>query len=294
MFSDLQLNQAAANRNKRQQLDHLLRIVAPHERIILASIGLVLLALVVWVIFGSIVRSVTVDGVLLKPGVRHEVVSIEPGHLVKFLVVLGDQVEKGNPVARQTVPELEREMIALRDQIEILEAGIRQIGGDGTHSLLSSAQEALLQMEGRRVAKEVIVSHMSGEVMALKATPGDYLPAGSVVAQLRNHENKPLQAVLQVDPRIAKRLHTGMQASVEIVMPDGAMREVKGVVASITSGPLPHWLAAFRPEVTNNAYRIDIALHPQSDLAVPDGTPCRVRIVLGQHSLITLLDPEQI
>ncbi len=294
MFSDLQLNQAAANRNKRQQLDHLLRIVAPHERIILGSIGLALLALVVWVIFGSIVRSVTVDGVLLKPGVRHEVVSIEPGHLVKFLVALGDQVEEGAPVARQTVPELEREMIALRDQIEILEAGIRQVGGDGTHSLLTSAQEALLQMESRRVAKEVVVSHMSGEVMALKATPGDYLPAGSVVAQLRNHKNKPLQAVLQVDPRIAKRLHTGMQASVEIVMPDGAMREVKGVVASITSGLLPHWLAAFRPEGTNNAYRIDIALHPQSDLAVPDGTPCRVRIVLGQHSLITLLDPERI
>lgn len=294
MFNDLQLNQAAANRNKRQQLDHLLRIVAPHERVILASIGLALLALVVWVIFGSIVRSVTVEGVLLKPGVRHEVVSVEPGHLVKFLVDLGDQVEEGNPIARQTVPELEREMIALRDQIEILEAGIRQVGGDGTHSLLASAQEALLQMEGRRVAKEVVVSHMSGEVMALEAAPGDYLPAGSVVAQLRNHEDKPLQAVLQVDSRIAKRLQVGMQASVEIAMPDGTVREVDGEVASIASGPLPHWLAAFRPEGTNYVHRVDITLDSQLDPAVSDGTPCRVRIVLGQHSLIALLDPEQI
>lgn len=294
MFNDLQLNQAAANRNKRQQLDHLLRIVAPHERVILASIGFALLALVVWVIFGSIVRSVTVEGVLLKPGVRHEVVSVEPGHLVKFLVDLGDQVEEGDPIARQTVPELEREMIALRDQIEILEAGIRQVGGDGTHSLLASAQEALLQMEGRRVAKEVVVSHMSGEVMALEVAPGDYLPAGSVVAQLRNHEDKPLQAVLQVDSRIAKRLQVGMQASVEIVMPDGTVHEVDGEVASITSGPLPHWLAAFRPEGTNYAHRVDIALDFQLDPAVSDGTPCRVRIVLGQHSLIALLDPEQI
>lgn len=294
MFNDLQLNQAAANRNKRQQLDHLLRIVAPHERVILGSIGLALLALVIWVIFGSIVRSVTVDGVLLKPGVRHEVVSVEPGHLVKFMVDLGDQVEEGDPIARQTVPELEREMIALRDQIEVLEAGIRQVGGDGTHSLLASAREALLQMEGRRVAKEVIVSHMSGEVMALEVALGDYLPAGSVVAQLRNHEDKPLQAVLQVDSRIAKRLQVDMQASVEIAMPDGTAREVDGTVASITSGPLPHWLAAFRPEGTIYAHRVDITLDSQLDPAVLDGTPCRVRIMLGQHSLIALLDPEQI
>lgn len=292
MFSDLQLDQAAANRNKRQQLDHLLRIVAPHERIILASIGLVLLVLVVWVIFGSIVRSVTIDGVLLKPGIRHEVVSVEPGHLVKFLVAQGDWVEEGTPIARQTVPELEREMIALRDQIEILEAGIRQAGGDGTHSFLASAQETLLQMEGRRVAKEVIVSHMGGEVMALAVTPGDYLPAGSVVAQLRNRNNESIQAVLQVDLRIAKRLHTGMQASVEIIMPDGMVREVDGTVESITYGSLPKWLAAFRPGGANYMHRVDVVLHSQPDLAVPDGTPCRVRIVLGQHSPIELLDPE--
>lgn len=293
MFNSLFLDDAAANRNKRQQLDHLLRVAAPHERVILAGIGVALLALLAWVLFGSVVRSVTVDGVLLKPGVRHEVVSSEPGHLVKFLVAPGDKIKEGDPIARQTVPELEREMIALRDQLEILEAGIRQVGGDGTHSLLASAQEALLQMEARRLAKEVIVSHMSGEVMALEATPGDYLPSKSVVAQLRNHESKPLQAVLQVTPRMAKRLHVGMQASVEVVMPDGAAHEVDGEIASVTSGPLPHWLAAFRPEGMEYAHRIDIVLHPESGLAVPDGTPCHARIVLGQHSLVALLDPEQ-
>lgn len=153
MFNNLFLDDAAANRNKRQQLDHLLRIAAPHERIILAGIGVALLALVVWVLFGSVERSVTVDGVLLKPGIRHEIVSAEPGHLVEFLVSPEDKVEEGDAIARQTVPELEREMIALRDQIEILEAGIRQVGGDITHSLLTSAQEALLQMEARRIAK---------------------------------------------------------------------------------------------------------------------------------------------
>ena len=293
MFNSMFLDEAAANRNKRQQLDHLLRIAAPHERIILAGIGAALLALVIWALFGSIVRSVTVDGVLIKPGTRHEIVSVEPGHLVKFQVALGDQVEEGDPIASQTVPELEREIIALHDQREILEAGIREAGGDSTHPFLTSIHETLLQMEARRAAKEVIVSHMSGEVMALEIAPGDYLPAGSVVAQLRDQRSQALQAVLQVAPRMAKRFRVGMEALVEVVMPDGVVREVKGEIASMTPGPLPNWLAAFQPESTDYFHRIDIIFHPESELAVPDGTPCRAHIVLGRHSLIALLDSEQ-
>lgn len=294
MFNSLFLDDAAASRNKRQQLDHLLRVAAPHERVILAGVGVALLALLVWLLFGTVVRSVTVDGVLLKPGVRHEVVSTEPGHLVKFLVTRGDWIEEGTPIARQTVPELEREITALHDQIEILEAGIRQVGGDSANPFLASTQEALLQMEAQRAVREVIVSHMSGEIMALDVAPGDYLPAGSVVAQLREPEDKPLQAVLQVAPRMAKRLRAGMQASVEVVMPDGAVHEVVGEVVAVTSGPLSSWLEAYRSENVSYAYRIDITLHPESKLAVPDGTPCHVRIVLGRHSPIALLSLEQI
>lgn len=121
MFDNPFLEGAASSRNKRQQLDHLLRITAPHERIILAGIGVVLLALMAWALFGSIVRSVTIDGVLIEPGLRHEVVSTEPGYLVEFLVVPGDRVEAGDPIARQSVPELVRETAALRDRVEMLE-----------------------------------------------------------------------------------------------------------------------------------------------------------------------------
>lgn len=289
MFNNLFLDEAAASRNRRQQLDHLLRVAAPHERVILAGIGVTLLALLAWLLFGTVVRSVAVDGVLLKPGTRHEVFSTEPGHLVKFLVARGDRVEAGTLIARQTVPELEREISTLRDQIEILKMGIQQVGGSDAHSFLASNQEALLQMEARRTAREVIVSHMSGEVMALNVDPGDYLPAGSVVAQLRNPEDRPLQAVLQVAARMAKRLRAGMQASVEIAMPDGAVHEVAGEVAAVTSPP-SSWRGTHQPGGMDHAHRVDIVLHPESKLAVPDGTPCHVRIVLGRHSPAALLN----
>ena len=81
MFNLFFQEEAAASRNKRQQLDHLLRMAAPHERVILVGIGVVLLALVVWALFGSIDRSITSDGVLIEPGERYEIFTTEPGAL---------------------------------------------------------------------------------------------------------------------------------------------------------------------------------------------------------------------
>lgn len=290
MFGNPFLDQAANNRNKYQQLDHLLRVTAPHERMILAGIGLVMLALVAWALFGSIVRSVTIDGVLIEPGTRHELVSNELGYLEAFLVVPGDHVEVGDPIARQSVPDLDRETAALRDRVEVLKSELRQGDrqGSGLPSLLAAAQVALLQMEARRAARELIVSPVAGKVSALRSSPGEYLPAGGAVAQLRETEDQRLQAVLQVAPRMAKRIQPGMRASVEIMIPDDAQQRFDGEVSSVTFGPLPNWLATRRPAIPNVTHRVDVVLHHASDLSLPDTTPCRVRIVLGQQPITAL------
>ena len=92
MFNSPFRREALANRNQRQQLDHLLRVTAPHERIILASIGVALLALAAWAVFGRIPTGVTVDGILVESGVRHEIASLEPGQLLEYLVGPGDRM----------------------------------------------------------------------------------------------------------------------------------------------------------------------------------------------------------
>ncbi|MDE0144825.1 MAG: HlyD family efflux transporter periplasmic adaptor subunit [Nitrospira sp.] len=291
MFGSPFLQEAANNRNKRQQLDHLLRVTAPHERMILAGIGLVMLALVAWVLFGSIVRSVTIDGVLIEPGVRHEIISTEPGYLVEFLVVPGDHVEAGDPIARQSVPELDSETAALRNRIEMLKRESRQVGGEGSgvRSLLTAAQVALVQIEARRSSRELIVSPVAGEVTALRSAPGEYLSAGGGVAQLREAEDQPLQAVLRVSPRTAQRIRPGMRASVEVMIPDGVKRRLDAEVTLVTPGPLPNWLASLEPAILDSAHRVDVVLRQASDLSLPDVTPCRVRIVLGQQPLTVFL-----
>lgn len=293
MFDSLFPEESAAKRNERQQLDHLLRVSAPHERMVLAGVGVALLAFAAWVLFGSIARSISAEGLLIKPGVRHEAAAVESGHLVEFLVAPGGRVAAGGPVARQSVPELEREIAALRERVAQLQARAEGAGGRETalRGLLDAARTALLHAEAQRAAKEIIVSPIDGEVMAWHPSVGDYVPSGAAVARIRAAEGPSLQAVLRVAPRIAQRMRPGLPASVEFEMPDGTPRRLDGEVAAVVAGPLPDWLAALPPGVGNAARRVDVALSGVEGLSLPDGTPCRIRVELGRHPLFALLVP---
>lgn len=288
MFNNPFLQSAADSRNRRQQLDHLLRITAPHERVVLAAIGLVLAAVVLWALFGSVVRSVTLDGILIEPGARHDIVATEPGYLRTFLVAPGDRVRAGGPIARQTVPELDRETAALRDRVQRLRKEVGSAGGDSLPAPLASARVALIQMEARRSARELIVSPIEGRITALRTAAGDYLPAGAAVVQLRDTERKPLQAMLRIAPDMAQRIRPGMQASVEVATPVGSTRRFRGEVTAVSAGPLPEWLASLRPAAASSASRVDVALQGGSDTSLSEGTACRVRIMLGRHPPIAL------
>ena len=296
----LGLDETAAGRSKRQQLDHLLTVTAPRERIVLAVTALLLLSLLAWALFGSMEHGVTVNGVLIKPGTRHDVVSTEPGHLLEFLAVPGDRVEAGDPIARQSVPELERETAALRGRVDLLERDVTQAGTSAVSlsSLLESARMALLGMEAQRSTREVIVAHSGGEVMTLRSAPGKYLPAGATVARVRSippgAEDGPVQAVLRVVPRVAQRIRPGMQASVNVAMPGGDTHVLRGEVTSVIAEPLPEWLAVLQPATADSSHRINIALRQSPGFSVPDGTACRVRIILGRIPLVALLDPKRI
>lgn len=104
MFNNPFREEAASNRNKRQQLDHLLRVTALNERIILAGIGLVLLATAAWALFGSIERSVTLDGLLLSEA-RHKAVADGGKHVVALV-----RLENAEPIRPGMPAAVELEM----------------------------------------------------------------------------------------------------------------------------------------------------------------------------------------
>ncbi len=156
---------AIAARANRQQLDRLLRVTAPRERIALVAVGLILVGVGAWVLFGTIDREVALDCVLLVP-------------------------ESDDQVA-------------------------------------SRADDA-----------------------------GD----------------RHLRATLLTAPHVTRSLSRGMQASVEVQLPDGTTLRLEGSVSAADS-----------------RRQINVDLPPVPDLDLPNGAPCRARIDRGPYSLTSLL-----
>ena len=61
-------NTVAEAKEEREQLDRLLTISTPRERLLVAVIALLLFVLAAWLFFGNVARSVAVDGVLVELG----------------------------------------------------------------------------------------------------------------------------------------------------------------------------------------------------------------------------------
>ena len=60
-------NTVAEAKEEREQLDRLLTISTPRERLLVVGIALLLCVLAAWIFLGSVARNVTLDGVLAAP-----------------------------------------------------------------------------------------------------------------------------------------------------------------------------------------------------------------------------------
>ncbi len=91
-------NIVAEAKEEREQLDRLLTISTPRERLIVAAIALLVCILSVWLFFGSVARSFAVDGVVVEQGEN----PIGGGRSVRALVWvesdIASHIEAGMPV----------------------------------------------------------------------------------------------------------------------------------------------------------------------------------------------------
>ncbi len=61
-------NTVAEAKEEREQLDRLLTISTPRERLLVAVTALLLVVLAIWLFVGDVTRSVALDGILVDPG----------------------------------------------------------------------------------------------------------------------------------------------------------------------------------------------------------------------------------
>ena len=90
-------NTVAEAKEEREQLDRLLTISTPRERLLVAVIALALVILAAWLLFGNVTRSLAVEGVLAEPSEAPEGErSVQA--LVWVRSDIAPQIEAGTPV----------------------------------------------------------------------------------------------------------------------------------------------------------------------------------------------------
>ncbi len=281
---------AIASKSQREQLDGLLKVTAPHEHVFLAGIGVSVLVFLCWMVFGSVTRTLSVDGILIESGPRYPIVSTSDGRLETYLVVPGIRLDVGDPVARQTVPDLEKRAAILHELVDSVAAEIGEGGDEALVSLRASIRKSLLLLEAERIAKGTIVSHRAGVVMTLLRSPGEDLAAGDRIAWVRAASELPLRIVAQVSDGVAQQIRPGMPVTVTIARPDESPRQFRARVADTPIKTLPDWLAPSVPmDPDEPLQRVEFLFDADDVTGVSDGTPVQVHIRLEQHSPATLL-----
>ena len=107
---------------EREQLDRLLTVSTPRERLLVGAIALLLLVLAAWLVFGNVARTLAVAGVLVGPGDA----SGEGGPPVRTLIW----------VAPDVVPQVR---VGIPAAIEVVGAGAQTATLGGTVAGISAA-----------------------------------------------------------------------------------------------------------------------------------------------------------
>ena len=293
-FNRLFREQALARRRRQEPLDDRLQVTAPHEWLLVAGLGAMLLALLVYGAVGSVERSLSYDAVVVLPGERYPVSAPVSGTVVEVLAEVGDTVEPGQAIAR-VLPPVEQPRDAEADLLSGLLA--EQAGPDD-----ESAADLLLLLLALAGAGETagpaagvdVVSVTGGEIMALGAAPGMPVSAGEQVALVRVVAPGPPEALALVPSDDVWRLEAGMAAQVSVARGDRQDRIYPAEVADVSERGVapPGWLEDLGVSAPAGSHLVRVPLSGvgMAD-AVADGSMGSLRVVLGRSSFLSLLAP---
>ena len=284
-----------------EPLDERAELTAPREWAVLACLGLVLAAIVIWGAFGSVERTLRSDGVLVLSGERRTVPSAFSGTVAEVSASEGDRVAAGQPILLIVPHASERSVGLSAAAVRVLEDAAENATGADAKRLRASARALLDELASPR--KPIpLPSPGDGVIAAILAAPGDTVARGSAVAELVSGDGNWTDAAAFVPRKVSWPLSEGMVARVTVETPEGR-RSFPAELTSVAPRPAdpPGWLARMLPGVAaqgrGHVLRLKIsdsltgqsAFGDGSAQSLGDGTPCRIEIVLGRTSPIALL-----
>lgn len=223
-----------------EQLDRLVHVITPRAWLVWISLGTIVIAAMLWSIFGSVSTVISGRAILLQKGGLAEVSSTAQGRVLDLNVDVGTRVAKGQRIARIAQPELvERQRQAIDRLAELqrqesrLKSLLQQSGQLNDASLAQSRATLGMQIraadERMRILKERIASQRTLLEQGL-ITRQTLLTSESDLTALRL-ETENLRG--QVQQLSLKRLEARRLAEAELTQLQAQATEARRVVEGL-------------------------------------------------------------
>lgn len=131
------------------QLDYMMHVTSPKGWMALFGLALLLGSGGLWGVYGTVPTRVAGNGILIVQGGLHEIVSISEGQVMEIFLKTGDNVLKGQKIARI-------ESFALLEQIKKARAELESLKVDYHRLVLLDAEQINLQKRDFKAQRSVL------------------------------------------------------------------------------------------------------------------------------------------
>lgn len=214
-----------------EQLDRLLTVTSLKGWIALVGTAVLITAIIIWSFIGSLSVNVYGQGILISSGGIQNIVSNENGQITDIRVEAGDEIEKGEAIARLKQPELLNEIRSVELQLDNLTATEKT----QNQVQLEDLNERLENLRNQLNIATRVVSPFSGNVVEVKTKRGEFINRGMSVISMERTEGQlnALEAVFYVSLNDGKKIQPGMEVKIE---PTSILKENYGyLLGRVTS-----------------------------------------------------------
>ena len=269
---------------KREQIDGLARVTVPYDWVALMLLAVACAAIVGWGALGKIERTVRADTLIVVPDDRRAVVAPANGRVIEFLVVPGDRVNEGGPIARLEVPELDRRLSAALERERVI---VQELSDAGMSRMLIDARAEVAGLSAMIARDSVIASPYAGEVFEHRLSPGAMVAAGQEVARVRVGPSTAPIAFALLPPARAGKVQPGASARLHCEGARGvAVFETS--ISDVSAPPMALRARLADPGVDSGTRHALLLALPDA-AAVVEGDACEAHIVTETLSPFQLL-----
>jgi HlyD family secretion protein len=137
-----------------EQLDQRIRLIPPAMRVMAVSLAIVVVAGLVWAVFGVVPTRVTGEGVLLADGkAAHTVQPVVAGPIMELLVKRGDRVVVEAPIARVQQVSLETQLASTQTRITALQNDLADL--KKAHAVEIAKIDATLERQRKATEEQI-------------------------------------------------------------------------------------------------------------------------------------------